>query len=186
VESAGVSAYDHGTQPAGWRDIVYYACCVCLSAEADSITLRRIHAGDGSEEVKELPLFADADCWAWEAQVREALWRDARLPFWGGPEMQPGQNVVGYLPAHGWQVSQRPSGVGYRDAHGGVWEWESGRAATATPFGGHWNVQLDAGSIARWERFLCDVYARPVRIDDSHVNVEPDGRIVDDGSLRLQ
>ena len=70
--------------------------------------------------------------------------------------------------------------TGYKDALGGLWQWEGGRARTTSPFDGHWNVQLlNARAKQNWKRWLEEVYQQPVQSLGNHINVEPDGRIVD-------
>jgi len=121
------------------------------------------------------------DFWPWEKCVRQALWRDERLPFYGpdGP--------FGFRPGveSGWQPGQRPSTVpgqvhGYLDDLGGVWQWEGGRAALHTPFAGHWNIQVTGPAYYAWENHLSVCFGQRVRMRYNHVNIEANGNIVDD------
>lgn len=119
------------------------------------------------------------DRWRWEVFVREFLWHDPRLPFCGpdGP--------FGYRPPDGWQPGERPSRYGYKDALGGIWKWEGGRAQNneLNPFNGHWNVQLpDSQTRHRWIPWVETCIERTVRTQPdrvAHINVEPNGQLVD-------
>lgn len=87
-----------------------------------------------------------------------------------------------YMPPKGQPLRDAVDGVsGYKDALGGIWQWEGGRAQTdINPFGGHWNVQLvDNRARRNWTRWLEEVHQQRVRLQSTHINVEPDGRIVD-------
>jgi hypothetical protein len=126
------------------------------------------------------------DFWPWEQCVRQALWQDERLPFYG-PDgsfgFRPNVNL-------GWQPGQRPATIlgqvhGYLDDFGGIWQWESGRAALNTPFAGHWNVQLAGSVFSAWENHLSDCLHQRIRLRSNHVNIEANGSIVDDTFDRL-
>ena len=121
------------------------------------------------------------DFWPWECIVRQALWQDERLPFYG-----PG-GPFGFRPGveSGWQPGQRPTTVpgqvhGYLDDLGGVWQWEGGRAALHTPFAGHWNIQVTGPAYYAWENHLSVCFGQRVRMRYNHVNIEANGNIVDD------
>lgn len=129
---------------------------------------------------RQIPLLFQADISTWERRVRQSLWQDERLPF-NGPN-----GPFGYYPTTDWRPGERPRRHqnAYLDALGGLWEWESGRAMSErNPFGGHWNVQLpDASTRRRWVDYLQDRSGQIVqtRADVvTHINVEPDGSIVD-------
>lgn len=121
-----------------------------------------------------VPILTRPDAWAWERNVRRALWNDDRLPY--GP--------IGYYPPEGWQTGQRPSRYGYHDCFGGVWQWEGGRAMDErNSFGGHWNVQLpDASVRRRWVNWIQQCTGRTIATSPdriTHINIEPDGCIGD-------
>jgi len=149
------------------------------SESSEAQITRRPLEGTSVEECR-LPLFFQTDVWTWECRVRQSLWEDERLPF-NGPS-----GPFGYRPSSDWRPGARPRPyqAAYRDSMGGLWEWESGRAVSdQNPFGGHWNVQLpDASVRRRWVAHLQERSGRTIqtRADAiSHINVEPDGSIVD-------
>ncbi len=126
------------------------------------------------------------DFWPWERILRRALWLDERLPF-NGPN-----GPFGFRPARhsGWQpglpAPSSPGAVhGYLDDSGGIWQWESGRAALRTPFAGHWNVQLTGPAFSVWENHLSVCLGQRIRLRSNHVNIEANGSIVDDTFDRL-
>jgi len=142
--------------------------------------LERQHITREGIEKHEVPLISGTVIGDWEMLVRESLWKDKRLPF-NGPA-----GPIGYCPPNDWSPGERPRRYqnAYRDSLGGLWEWEGGRAVSDhNPFGGHWNVQLPDDSVKRrwvnWieERSGRQICTRPNQI--SHINVEPDGQIVD-------
>jgi len=152
-----------------------------LRSQIHSLSIRRaLEANDDPEECV-LPLLTQIDEWTWERLVREQLWQDTRLPF-NGPD-----GPFGYRPPKEWQPGHRPTSTsiggvsGYKDALDGLWQWEGGRARTTTPFDGHWNVQLlNARAKQNWKRWLEQIYPHSeIRLSSNHINVEPDGRIVD-------
>ena len=145
------------------------------------ITRRKLSNNEAQEEII-LPILPSLDEWAWEKMVRASLWQDIRLPF-NGPHQD---GPFGYRPLSDWQPNQRPKTsriqgtTGYKDALGGLWQWEGGRARTTSPFDGHWNVQLlNSAAKQNWRRWLEETYQQPVKLLSSHINIEPDGRIVD-------
>lgn len=129
--------------------------------------------GDWATEAT-VPLLSESDAWAWERVMRRYIWQDERLPL--GP--------VGYIPTEDWRLGSRPRRHhnAYRDALGGLWEWEGGRA-TSGHSDGHWNVQLPNPSVKhQWVRWIekCteqEITSPPDSI--THINVEPNGQIVD-------
>jgi hypothetical protein len=140
------------------------------------ITRRPLVRMPTEAEAQPIPLLYQSDIWTWKRLIRRYIWKDERLPL--GP--------IGYAPSPDWQPGDRPRRYhnAYRDALGGLWEWEGGRARdTHNPFGGHWNVQLPDASVKRqWVQWIetCSgqqICTRPALI--SHINVEPNGSIGD-------
>lgn len=87
----------------------------------------------------------------------------------------------GYQPPDKWSIGDRPSRHGYRDRFNALWRWGV-RAPRPElhPFAGHWDVQLDnANAINGWRQLLEQSYGRRVSFNDTHINVEPNGTIVD-------
>lgn len=171
-----------GTEPEVCQSPIYAVWIIagspCLPNE---LQISRTHIS--SEHSSKLKILSrnPEDHWAWESLVREHLWQDIRLPFHGPT------GLFGYRPSPDWEPSRRPTSTsvdgvsGYKDTLGGIWQWEGGRAQTnINPFGGHWNVQLvDNRARRNWTRWLEEVHQQEVRLQSNHINVEPDGRIVD-------
>jgi hypothetical protein len=178
VEMVGVCAFDNAIAA---RDFahplpVLGSCVVTSTSENVDARLTRCRIDSDQIEKQYVPLLSQVDIWTWKRWVRSTIWKDERLPF--GP--------IGYRPRRSWHPGYRPRRYrnGYRDALGGLWEWEGGRVVNdRNPFGGHWNVQLpDVSVTRRWVRQIEDrtgreICSRPEAI--SHINVEPDGRIGD-------
>lgn len=120
---------------------------------------------------------------------------DDKPHFYGGREWcdQEDEPVFGFYPAAGWQPGEYPQrgnssrGPGYRDAWGAI--WRSAPRGAPPPRDIHWDVQLDTRESQNgWRRLLELAYGRNVRWRDPshpHINVEVNGRIVDDSCLRL-
>lgn len=186
VEAAGACGFERGvSEPEVSPEPIHGVWVISARQESDlhSLLIRRALEANDDPEESVLPLLTQIDEWTWERLVREQLWQDTRLPF-NGPHPD---GPFGYRPAKEWQPGHRPistsiGGVsGYKDALGGLWQWEGGRARTTTPFDGHWNVQLlNARAKQNWRRWLEQIYLHSeIRLSSNHINVEPDGRIVD-------
>ena len=185
LKTAGACGFARGiAEPEICLEPIHAVWVISASPEhntrSEHLKIARTTTSDGDSEECVLPLLTQADQWAWERLVRESLWKDIRLPF-NGPD-----GPFGYRPLPSWEPNQRPKSTrvqgttGYKDALGGLWQWEGGRARTTSPFDGHWNVQLlNARAKQNWKRWLEEVYQQPVQSLGNHINVEPDGRIVD-------
>jgi hypothetical protein len=181
TEVVGVCSFECGIQPFVAPLPLHRVWCVCLDTQEPMIEISRTHIlnADASQETRPVPLFAHTNAWEWEFAVRECLWQDRRLPFWGGPENDQTVTSFGYRPPQGWRPGERPSRYGYQDALGGQWEWEGGRAAVTAPLNGHWNVQLDSSSQRHWIHYLERFYEQSIRLHSDHINIEVNGQIVD-------
>lgn len=185
VEATGICAFDRSTAKSAVSPLPIHAVWIVSTEQRRNdqvLTIGRRHIldEDSISQSCTVPILAVSDPWAWELLVRKSLWQDPRLPF-NGPD-----GAFGYCPPQGWQPGERPITVriegqrGFKDALGGLWQWEGGRAQISSPLGGHWNVQLlNAAAKQSWLERLQEVYARPVRLRTSHLNIEVDGRIVD-------
>ena len=182
IEMTGMCAFEPTLTVRGFSQPlpVLAAWIVTPHAAHSEAQLGRCSLDGTKTEVRRLPLLCQTDVWTWEHRVRQALWQEERLPF-NGPN-----GSFGYCPPANWRPGERPRRRqnAYPDALGGLWEWEGGRAVSEqNPFGGHWNVQLpDASVRRRWVGYLQERSGQTVqtRTDAvSHINVEPDGSIVD-------
>lgn len=177
VETVGVCAFEQGAaNPQVTPAPIGAVWIVTGRATLSQVSIQRASLEQGAEsEEQTVPLFAQSEMWAWELRVRRFIWQDERLPF--GP--------IGFCPLEDWNPGERPRRYqnAFRDALGGLWEWEGGRATERNPFGGHWNVQLPNGQIKRqWVAWIerCtgqEIITNPDSI--THINVEPDGHIAD-------
>jgi hypothetical protein len=180
VEMVGVCAFEDTVSSRKFDEPIPIlgTCVITTFSEVSEARISRRPVIGAAEEdqmnEETVPLLFQLDAWAWERVIRRYIWQDERLPL--GP--------VGYIPPPNWRVGNRPRRHhnAYRDALGGLWEWEGGRA-TGDHFDGHWNVQLPHSSVRRqWLRWIedCTGYEITSHPDSmTHINVEPNGRIVD-------
>lgn len=192
VAIAGDSAFDsnHGLLPAG--DDLYSTWIVSWGRN-----LGRIVNNDEIEVSTDaascpLPVFWHSNFQGleWECFVRERLWQDPRLPFWGPAA----DGHFGYQPPDEWRpgepvpTARHDRSRGPLDRLGGIWIW--GRRAGANIFNGHWDIQLPNGrSRNQWLAYIKNQNAvlreqdlKPISIarNCTHINVEPTtGQITD-------
>jgi len=180
VEMVGVCAFEGAVSARGFNQPVpiLESCVITTFSDVSEARIARRSLADMpiEDEERRIPLLSQTDMWAWERRVRKFIWQEEKLPL--GP--------IGFCPLENWDPGERPRRYqnAFRDALGGLWEWEGGRAMSdRNPFGGHWNVQLPDDSVKRrWVSWIEERSGRQIctRSDKiSHINVEPDGRIVD-------
>ncbi|MEA3310274.1 MAG: hypothetical protein U9Q70_12305 [Chloroflexota bacterium] len=178
VEMVGVCAFEGAVSARGFDQPVPILanCVVTTFSDVSEAWIARCSLADMpiENEERRIPLLSQTDMWAWERMARKFIWQDERLPY--GP--------IGYCPPDAWKPGERPSHYSYVDRFGGKWKWEGGRAHTErNPFEGHWDVQLPDNRVKqRWVNWIekqsgRQICTRPNQI--SHINVEPDGQIVD-------
>lgn len=180
VEMVGVCAFEEAvsSRESNQAIRVLGTCVITTFSEVSQARISRRPVIGALEEdqvfEQTLPLLFQSDAWAWERVIRRYIWQDERLPL--GP--------VGYIPPEDWRLGSRPRRHhnAYRDALGGLWEWEGGRAAGGH-FDGHWNVQLPNASVKhQWVRWIEECTKREIASHPdsiTHINVEPNGQIVD-------
>lgn len=135
-----------------------------------------------------IPIISVNDDWQWERTLRQHLWQDARLPFWGSPfdteESEEGfEPRFGFQPTDQWEVGSKPrkdrNGC-YIDRFGARWKWGKRARTDRHPFEGHWDVQLDdPNAKTSWRKILEEAYDSIITFKDTHINIEPDGSITD-------